>query len=186
MDTGSHTAARSHPRARQVLPTARPARLRGPDRARRPDGARAGRRHVVAHQGRAARGHRGVPLLALGPAPGSLGTMLGKLLTFSLKTGSLSWAQSRRARTTVATNALVRTSPLRGLTRDHLSSGGGSSTRTSPPPVSERSAPASCPSPTSRVRWSRWRASGRRRSPIPSGRRSSRSRRPSAATASTA
>jgi chromate transporter len=33
----------------------------------------------------------GMPLLALGPAPGSLGTMLGKLLTFFLKAGSLTF-----------------------------------------------------------------------------------------------
>src|SRR6266404_1497163 len=33
----------------------------------------------------------GLPLLALGPAPGGLGTMLGKLLTFFLKAGSLTF-----------------------------------------------------------------------------------------------
>jgi chromate transporter len=33
----------------------------------------------------------GMPLLAIGPAPGSLGTMLGKLLTFFLKAGSLTF-----------------------------------------------------------------------------------------------
>src|SRR5881396_228156 len=33
----------------------------------------------------------GMPLLAIGPAPGGLGTMLGKLLTFFLKAGSLTF-----------------------------------------------------------------------------------------------
>jgi len=33
----------------------------------------------------------GLPLLAIGPAPGGLGTMLGKLLTFFLKAGSLTF-----------------------------------------------------------------------------------------------
>src|SRR5947209_4534285 len=49
--TGADATARAHPRACPVLSAPRPARLRRPCRARRPDGTRDGRRAEVADQG---------------------------------------------------------------------------------------------------------------------------------------
>ena len=64
---GQDDAARPHPRARQVLLAARPPRLRRPGRAGRADGARAGRRKEVAHEGGNARGHRRLPIITWPP-----------------------------------------------------------------------------------------------------------------------
>src|SRR2546425_4216090 len=65
--TGTDHPARADPRARPVLPAPRPPRVWRPRRARRADGARAGRRKEVAQQGRDARGNRCLPILAGSP-----------------------------------------------------------------------------------------------------------------------
>src|SRR5215467_14442647 len=57
-------AAHTHPRPRALLPPPGPAGLRGARGPRGPDGARDGGRAEVAHEGRDARGHRGLPILA--------------------------------------------------------------------------------------------------------------------------
>src|SRR2546427_1593722 len=65
--TGTDDPTRADPRARPVLPAPRPPRVWRPNRARRADGARDGRRKEVAHQGRDAGRDRRLPIPARPP-----------------------------------------------------------------------------------------------------------------------